>query len=64
MNRGRRALYRRVGEKAKNPIPVNAARAASRRDAKVNLTSGAVVESTFNWYWLVDLLMDAGYQVH
>ncbi|MDF1527455.1 MAG: transposase, partial [bacterium] len=25
---------------------------------------GAVVESTFNWYWLVDLLMDAGYQVH
>ena len=26
--------------------------------------SGAVVESTFNWYWLVDLLMDEGYQVH
>jgi transposase len=25
---------------------------------------GIVVESTFNWYWLVDLLMDAGYQVH
>ena len=21
-------------------------------------------ESTFNWYWLVDLLMDEGYQVH
>lgn len=25
---------------------------------------GIVVESTFNWYWLVDGLMDAGYQVH
>jgi transposase len=25
---------------------------------------GVVVESTFNWYWLVDGLMDAGYKVH
>ena len=25
---------------------------------------GVVVESTFNWYWLVDGLMDQGYQVH
>lgn len=25
---------------------------------------GVVVESTFNWYWLVDLLMDEGYKVH
>lgn len=25
---------------------------------------GVVVESTFNWYWLVDLLGEAGYQVH
>jgi transposase len=25
---------------------------------------GVVVESTFNWYWLVDLLGDAGYRVH
>ena len=25
---------------------------------------GIVVESTYNWYWLVDLLMDAGYKVH
>lgn len=25
---------------------------------------GMVVESTFNWYWLVDGLMDAGYTVH
>jgi transposase len=25
---------------------------------------GVVVESTFNWYWLVDGLMEAGYRVH
>lgn len=25
---------------------------------------GVVVESTFNWYWLVDGLMGAGYEVH
>ena len=25
---------------------------------------GIVVESTFNWYWLVDLLMDNEYRVH
>lgn len=25
---------------------------------------GIVVESTFNWYWLVDCLMEAGYKVH
>ena len=26
--------------------------------------SGVVVESTYNWYWLVDGLMDRGYPVH
>jgi len=26
--------------------------------------AGVVVESTFNWYWLVDGLMEAGYKVH
>ena len=25
---------------------------------------GVVVESTFNWYWLVDGLMEAGYKLH
>ena len=25
---------------------------------------GIVVESTYNWYWLVDALMEAGYRVH
>ena len=26
--------------------------------------AGVVIESTYNWYWLVDGLIDAGYQVH
>jgi len=26
--------------------------------------TGLVVESTYNWYWLVDALMEAGYRVH
>ena len=26
--------------------------------------AGIVVESTFNWYWLVDTLMEEGYTVH
>jgi hypothetical protein len=25
---------------------------------------GVVVESTYNWYWLVDALIDVGYRVH
>ena len=25
---------------------------------------GVVVESTYNWYWLVDALMEDGYRVH
>ena len=29
-----------------------------------NDLTGLVVESTFNWYWLVDMLMDEGYQLH
>jgi transposase len=27
-------------------------------------TVGVVIESTYNWYWLVDGLMDCGYRVH
>lgn len=27
-------------------------------------TVGVVVESAYNWYWLMDGLMDAWYQVH
>ena len=30
---------------------------------KQNL-QGLVVESTFNWYWLVDALMEEGFTVH
>jgi transposase len=26
--------------------------------------AGIVVESTYNWYWLVDMLMDEGYKLH
>ena len=26
--------------------------------------TGLVVESTFNWYWLVDALIEAGFHVH
>lgn len=33
---------------------------APHRDEAV----GVVVESTYNWYWLIDGLMDAGYQAH
>lgn len=29
-----------------------------------NELQGLVVESTYNWYWLVDGLMDAGYKLH
>ena len=25
---------------------------------------GAVVESTYNWYWLVDALQEEGYKIH
>lgn len=28
------------------------------------MISGIVIESTYNWYWLVDGLKEAGYQVH
>jgi transposase len=26
--------------------------------------AGIAIESTYNWYWLVDLLMAEGYKVH
>ena len=29
-----------------------------------NEVAGIAVESTFNWYWFVDGLMDNGYKVH
>lgn len=33
-------------------------------EAYRSVVVGVVVESTFNWYWLVDGLMEAGYRVH
>lgn len=36
----------------------------SALDAFKKDIQGVVVESTYNWYWLVDALMDAGYRVH
>ena len=33
------------------------------RPYQADLT-GCVVESTYNWYWLVDGLMEAGFPVH
>jgi transposase len=33
-------------------------------DAYRDRLRGVVVESTFNWYWLVDGLMEAGFKVH
>jgi transposase len=43
-----------------NDLEAIAAALAPYRDETV----GVVIESTFNWYWLVDGLMDAGYRVH
>ena len=30
----------------------------------IDILDGIVVESTYNWYWLVDGLMEAGFKVH
>jgi len=43
-----------------NDLEVIEAALAPHREEAV----GVVVESTYNWYWLVDGLMDRGYQVH
>ena len=43
-----------------NNLEAIAAALAPHRDAAV----GVVIESTYNWYWLVDGLMEAGYRVH
>jgi transposase len=43
-----------------NDLRLIEAALAPHRDEAV----GVVIESTYNWYWLVDGLMDAGYRVH
>ena len=53
---GRDIVCRRV----QNRLDVIQATLQGYRDELV----GVGVESTFNWYWLVDGLMDAGYPIH
>jgi transposase len=43
-----------------NDLPLIAQQLSGYRDR----LQGIVVESTFNWYWLVDGLMDQGHRVH
>ena len=43
-----------------NQLPVILDQLANNR-AEIR---GLVVESTYNWYWLVDGLMESGYKVH
>jgi transposase len=52
-----RVVYRK--RLANNVETVLAALAPYREEI-----AGLVVESTYNWYWLVDALMEAGYRVH
>ena len=43
-----------------NVLPTNLTELEPFRDE----VQGIVVESTYNWYWLVDGLMEHGYRVH
>src|ERR1700752_2773995 len=43
-----------------NDLPLIAQQLSGYQDA----LQGIVVESTFNWYWLVDGLMEQGYKLH
>src|SRR6266568_4584231 len=43
-----------------NNLPLIAQQLSGYQDA----LQGIVVESTYNWYWLVDGLMDQGHRVH
>lgn len=52
-----RIVYRR---RLPNDLSIILSELAPHREALV----GLVVESTYNWYWLVDGLMAAGYAVH
>jgi transposase len=57
VNEENRVMYR---ERHKNELPlILSALAPYKSELKA-----VAVESTFNWYWLVDGLLDAGYPVH
>jgi transposase len=49
---------RLFGKRVSNKLPL----ILSTLDPFRDLLNGIVVESTYNWYWLIDGLMDAGYQ--
>ena len=49
-----------VSKRVKNDLPQILTLLAAHREE----IAGVVVESTYNWYWLVDGLQDAGYTVH
>ena len=49
-----------VQKRLPNDLPTILAVLEPHREA----LAGVVVESTYNWYWLVDGLEDAGYRVH
>ena len=45
-------------------LPNDIAVIAQQLSAYQDLLQGIVVESTYNWYWLVDGLMDKGHKLH
>ena len=49
---------RLFGKRVSNKLPL----ILSTLDPFRDQLNGIVVESTYNWYWLIDGLMDAGYQ--
>ena len=49
---------------AEKRLPNDLARILDYLEPHKAETAGVVVESTYNWYWLVDGLQEAGYTVH
>ena len=49
---------------AKRKLPNNATKIKEYLEPFKEEIVGVVVESTYNWYWLVDSLMDEGFNVH
>jgi transposase len=45
-------------------LPNDLAQIAQQLSSYRRSLQGIVVESTYNWYWLVDGLMEKGYRVH
>jgi transposase len=45
-------------------LPNDLGRIRAALEAHREELTGLVIESTYNWYWLVDGLMDTGYRVH